>query len=770
MNDSFSTEEEILLHFFNTDAGDDEPFLKNVQNGKFLVVLNSSFCEETFQEACQGSSSDELLETVLSHCVKSFLDQYAADSHRQQQMLCVGIASLSSFMQVNWTGPSLSTDEMVLGWLPEARHFEAVSCLEMDGEGCYTTVRHAVLLILARAVLRTCCDWLSQWPTCQWWWARALFVHQQVLDEYSPTLHAALMNLLSSESLASLCTNLSSQTRTIIHLEAARIHLYYGQVLNSKEQFAAALESAGMKMELVGALGRRTRFQQQDLAQLTLKVDVDETVEQINWHQTCNLPRDLRLNDEVRLDHIKFVSEEDGTVPAMTPVQQAVVLGMFVQTQKSQPVDELADEELLPYLQCVLIRPQWWSLQMAALLFRSRLESKHSRTVERALTQMQDLVDNISYEEPEVRERLWGLFSSHLPPYWQLEADLARLLVSLGSVNSALDVFLRLHMWDEVISCYTLLQLRHKAAEVIRQELAKKETVKLWCLLGDATDDPAHYKTAWELSGQRSGRAQRHWGLFYFRRKQNFEAWNNLAKAYVKTGHKARAWKALQEALKCNYENWRVWDNLLVVSTDCGEFEEVIRAYHRILDLKGKHVDTEVLSILAKAVGNNLADNQGVPAGRLLSKALGLFGRLTGQVTDNATLWRLYAELTASNPVQTTETLQKTAQYLQRAHRAAVQSLHWEKQVDSCRDVMRLCSSLADAYLQCCRNCPDKEQAVRMLNSARLSLKGVTSKVTQTHTDLATGEVIPALKDLLVDLLRKLEDIISEIQRLQETS
>jgi len=38
---------------------------------------------------------------------------------------------------------------------------------------------------------------------------------------------------------------------------------------------------------------------------------------------------------------------------------------------------------------------------------------------------------------------------------------------------------------------------------------------------------------------------------------------------------KVRAWTTLQESLKWNYENWRVWDNYMIVSTDVGKFSEV---------------------------------------------------------------------------------------------------------------------------------------------------------------------------------------------------
>jgi hypothetical protein len=41
----------------------------------------------------------------------------------------------------------------------------------------------------------------------------------------------------------------------------------------------------------------------------------------------------------------------------------------------------------------------------------------------------------------------------------------------LGATKAALERYLRLQRWDEVIACYNLLQMRHKAEEVIRERL-----------------------------------------------------------------------------------------------------------------------------------------------------------------------------------------------------------------------------------------------------------------------------------------------------------
>lgn len=50
----------------------------------------------------------------------------------------------------------------------------------------------------------------------------------------------------------------------------------------------------------------------------------------------------------------------------------------------------------------------------------------------------------------------------------------------------------------------------------------------------------------------------------------------------------------MQDALKYNYDNWKVWENFAGVAAKVGEWEQLIRATHRLLDLKGKYADLMV--------------------------------------------------------------------------------------------------------------------------------------------------------------------------------
>lgn len=62
-------------------------------------------------------------------------------------------------------------------------------------------------------------------------------------------------------------------------------------------------------------------------------------------------------------------------------------------TLKSQPKDNLADEEVTPYLTTLLYQPHGpWASRITTLLLNITQESNHKRTVERSLKQCEEVV------------------------------------------------------------------------------------------------------------------------------------------------------------------------------------------------------------------------------------------------------------------------------------------------------------------------------------------------------------------------------------------
>lgn len=51
-------------------------------------------------------------------------------------------------------------------------------------------------------------------------------------------------------------------------------------------------------------------------------------------------------------------------------------------------------------------------------------------------------------------------------PRWSIQIQLADIMVSLGLVKTALDVYLEVEHWDSVIACYSLLELKHKVNDI----------------------------------------------------------------------------------------------------------------------------------------------------------------------------------------------------------------------------------------------------------------------------------------------------------------
>lgn len=101
---------------------------------------------------------------------------------------------------------------------------------------------------------------------------------------------------------------------------------------------------------------------------------------------------------------------------------------------------------------------------MSALHQRCVMELRDKRTVERAMAQVENLMELFNNAKPPVYFRMDLFYASGMKPLWAYKQMLADAMLSLGLVKGALDIYLKLHLWEDVIVCYTILELRHKVA------------------------------------------------------------------------------------------------------------------------------------------------------------------------------------------------------------------------------------------------------------------------------------------------------------------
>jgi hypothetical protein len=348
-----------------------------------------------------------------------------------------------------------------------------------------------------------------------------------------------------------------------------------------------AAEEVGLEWELTGRKGKRTKWQVDEKTQLVVlardhhsaerKQGKQDKIEEVQQQEGA-VPENFALNDDTLLERTAFSpiiikSSKEGTgndlssidpsdQPKISSFSQSVLLSLALATLPAPTslmnlsADVLSTSQISSFVSRVLLDSQNWSVHSMALLLRCRAEAGRSRTVERGVLQMQALVDQLKDGSPteisaissavkpqdvaSARDRLLQFHSLGLPPSWEMEKELAVRYMSLGIVKSALEIFTRLEMWEEVARCWMSLERPDRGVEIIKELLSggksesevvmnerkgqgarlfkggEKYQAKLWCTLGELERNPEHYERAWEISGKTSSRAQRSLGAVYY--------------------------------------------------------------------------------------------------------------------------------------------------------------------------------------------------------------------------------------------------------------
>lgn len=271
-----------------------------------------------------------------------------------------------------------------------------------------------------------------------------------------------------------------------LEIEIAQLYILYRNIPKASVHISTASNILGLKYKLTGKLGTRTRHQEKEVAQLALEVTLLEK-EGIARPlvNTFVLPKSVELKDEVRLEVVHYTEETEENKHVFSDTEQKLLLVIIQEMMGSKPRDDLFYEEIEPFINLILKQKNTWTVRVATLLLRCKLESSHNRTIERSLQQCEEILNCIRKDQPHPLNRVGGVCITGLQPFWKTLAQYADLMLNLGLVKRSLDIYLQLQLWEEVIVCYTILKMRPKAAEIIKQQLDTKPTVKLWCLLGN---------------------------------------------------------------------------------------------------------------------------------------------------------------------------------------------------------------------------------------------------------------------------------------------
>jgi tetratricopeptide repeat protein 27 len=728
------------------------------------------------------------------------------EADRELVTLAVGGACLHAFLQENFTGPNLeiSPEDLISssGTLPPldggVLNRLAINELSYGGEPAYHLMKKAAFLRIAQLIFALKYAHLTSVP---WWVLRVTTIHQQILGE-----PVGLPDSFFTQ-LDPLLDKLDDDFRGRLLLERGLLHHTLGNDRSAAQLFVRAARALGLEYELTGAMGKKTKFQENDISQLVLlaqsrrREEEDGDLKDGVFPNQDSLPEEIPLNDDTLLEQTQFTSSTSATLsstnalthldpaaqPPLHPLDQCILLALCLNVRNTQPQHGLTTEQMTPYVARVLSHPRNWSVYSMALLLRSRLESTRSRTVERSTFQLQALIDQMPTSDSTLSDRLLYIHSIALPSKWEMERELAIRYLSLGVVRSAMEIFERLEMWEEVVKCWQsmerpekgivivrdLLEGRKEEADIVlargkaateprRERMDTAREAKLWCLLGDLEPKTCleHYTKAWEISNHTSGRAARSLGGFFFARNQftkaipclrdavainpllsrtwfilgcaclreerwldardafarcvaidedDGESWNNLASVYLRMGaagsrllltedgeleevcstvnhtfppsnrfyapqgansdvtmksdqipfeNAMLAFRALKQGIKFSYDNWRMWQNYMIVCLEVGELAEACRALGRVVEeLSEKEgeasLDLDVLERLVDAVVHGPPPSVALNTPRnpnegraLLPRVMDLFVRIIlPRISSSARVFRAYARL-----------------------------------------------------------------------------------------------------------------------------
>ncbi|KAJ8754915.1 hypothetical protein K2173_015427 [Erythroxylum novogranatense] len=681
--------------------------LNLIESGNYVQALSFSKLLLPYSAATHNFFAHTFYLDLVEN-MEAFLlegsDENSDMASRVVFVICFAVAAFFCFIKINITGPldeELPKCPVPRKVLEDAEFVEwekwASTQLMSDGSHLLAKFSNLQYLVFAKMLVMRTRDLLFQGNispvhgirSISWWLTRLLFTQQRILDEQCSSLfdllhvsmnetlhHFGTLEKLQSYWGYNLCDQEASTIISMIHLEAGMVEHIYGRVDSCRLHFDSAETAAGLQLSLTGVLGYRTLHQVEPRAQLVLVAntssiddgkfstssdgklcDSDSVSAEDNiYPHECRAsefsdilmtPKLVENGDEHGNTVIGNRTGNPGTSGPLNGIQQAVVLAHCVLIEKSHRDDELQRWKMAPYIEAVDSQPSLvFSLRCFSNLLRIRSESTRTHTVVRALEMMRKLVEDIHEPLPGVAERVPFCYVAYNPTIPALQKEYGQLLVSCGLVGEAIKIFEDLELWDNLIYCNCLLGKKAAAVELIKKRLSERPNdPRLWCSLGDVTNNDSYYEKALEVSDDKSARAKRSLARSAYNRgdfetskilwesamalnslysdgwfalgaaalkardvdkaleaftravkldPDNGEAWNNIACLHMIKKRSKEAFISFKEALKFRRDSWQMWENFSQVAVDVGNIRQALEAMKMVLKLTdGKRIDVE---------------------------------------------------------------------------------------------------------------------------------------------------------------------------------
>lgn len=339
-----------------------------------------------------------------------------------------------------------------------------------------------------------------------------------------------------------------------------------------------------------------------------------------------------------------------------------LLLRLYTIKQTTPAKDPLVEQELSALLGRIIYQDgsKNWSIFSRSLWERSIVETTKAKTIERGLLQMQSLVEELglkistrlipSQRDDQLQDednpvpRLKFIHQLPFFPRWELDATLAEKYMSIGVLKSAVEIYERLHMFNEAALCYAAVGDEKEAERILLQRVEDNDQdARAWSILGDIKQDPTLWEKSWNMGKYvnaknslaryyynpppRSGLTRdynvvlKHLNESLRQYSLNFEtwyfygcvalecermnvaseafsrcvsldpthsmSWSNLSAAYIKQDKLKEAFSCLKRAVQSDAQkNWRIWENYLIVSVKLHEWDDVLLACKQLVNIR----------------------------------------------------------------------------------------------------------------------------------------------------------------------------------------